>query len=865
MRRTALLFLFSLLMAVGTQAQQIVKGKSVQAQQIVNRTREALGSSKKYVNGKFQDVSLSEALLQLNTLQSVYTVNFIYNELEDFRVSTTVTRKPVAEAIQQLIGFYPVRMTVNDEAKEIYVECIHKTDRHLTGRIIDEQGQSVAYANVALLNPADSTLLSGGVSNESGVFVIPYEQPQVLARISFVGYKTIYKLCSSEDAGTVRMERDTYMLKAVKVNGERQIVKAENGHLIYNMPRLLEVIPADNAYEALTRIPGVTDTGNGLSFTGRGVTLIINGKPTTLSAGQVIERLKQMPATMLAKAEVLPSAPARYHVRGMAINVITKDFAGTHQMTGQLQGTWKQSRYGLGYVKGSMMMQQGKFGLDASYGFTDGSNYGQVEHEAHHLLSGQRKDYADRTKRKSTGVNHDYHIGMDYAFAEDHRLNLAYTGQWTSDDATNISTGVESSVQKSTLHDYLHNVDANYEAPFGLELGISYTNYQNPRTQHLDGKMYDETRQLTVDSRQRISKWMFTADQTHGLHHGWELNYGMKAQFTANESYQTTLDPAGQRIPDATTHVDYDERILNGYVGFSKQFSPSFSLEGSVTAEQYHAPKWNKWHLYPMFSLMWNVNRQNMLNLSFASDAVYPSYWSTMSSIYYSSAYSEIWGNPDLKPSSIYNLNLTWQHRQRYSFGMFTSLQPDYAVQLPYQPSDRMAVIMKETNFDYSNLVGLFASVRFNAGQWLNGTVNATALYRHDKSDQFFDLPFDRTRIAAILSGTLSAKLLKKENLMLVLTPFFQSKAIQGVYDIDPRFILNAQLRWTSNNGKWSIIAAGNNIFNGYFTTHSIQGNQDFAMRVWMEYANGSLTAIHRIGSFKEKKHKQVDTSRMGY
>jgi hypothetical protein len=34
-------------------------------------------------------------------------------------------------------------------------------------------------------------------------------------------------------------------------------------------------------------------------------------------------------------------------------------------------------------------------------------------------------------------------------------------------------------------------------------------------------------------------------------------------------------------------------------------------------------------------------------------------------------------------------------------------------------------------------------------------------------------------------------------------------------------------------------------------------------MRVWMEYPNASLTAVYRIGGFKEKKTKTVDTSRM--
>jgi hypothetical protein len=103
--------------------------------------------------------------------------------LEDFRVTTSIKHKSVTEAIMQIIGFYPVQVVKRGE-KEIYVECTHKTERHLTGTIIDEQSQPVAYANIALLNPADSTLLSGGVSNESGYFAIPYEQDETLIRIS---------------------------------------------------------------------------------------------------------------------------------------------------------------------------------------------------------------------------------------------------------------------------------------------------------------------------------------------------------------------------------------------------------------------------------------------------------------------------------------------------------------------------------------------------------------------------------------------------------------------------------------------------------------------------------------------------------
>ena len=816
------------------------------------------------ISHTYNNVSLSEALLGLNNEQTGCVINFLYNELEDFRITATIKNKRLPDAIQQMIGFYPVRMTVKPDDHEIYVECTHKTDRHLTGTIIDEQGRPVAYANVAVLNPADSTLLGGGVSNESGYFAVPYEQEQILARISYVGYRTVFKQCTTDNIGTIRLQPEIYTLNGVQVKGERLIVKAENGHLTYNMPQLLEIMPADNAYDALTSIPGVSEMNGSIMFSGQAVTLIINGKPTTLSAEQVVERLRQMPAAMLAKAEVMPSAPAKYHVRGMAINIVTKDFAGTNQFSGQLMGGWRQHKYGTGYTGGSVIYNHGKLGIDASYKFTDGTGYGQVEHEANHPLGDQRVAYSDKTRNRSDGIDHEYHIGMDYAISDDHRLSLTYTGQWNSTRSTNTTTGTAQSVQNSHQHTYLHNIDASYTAPFGLQLGVSYTNYQEPRTQTLDGELNEMSKNLYVDSRQKVGKWLFTADQTHSLPKGWELNYGGKAQFSNNNSYQTTLDAQHQPLPDATSHVDYDERILNAYVGLSKQIGQSLSLDASVTAEQYHATKWNEWRIYPQFNVMWNVNAKNMLNLAFSSEAIYPSYWSTMSSIYYASAYSEIWGNPDLKPMSKYDINLMWQLNRKYTFTAFAMIEPDYFVQMAYQPTDRMAVVMKETNFDYSNYFGLQASAQFHVGNWLNGNVMATALYRHDKT-QFFDLAVDRTRLSGIIGGMAVAKLSQKHNIQFILNPFFQTKAIQGVYDIDPLLHLNATLRYTSKDGKWSLVVKGENILNAHINTRSTIANQDYAMCVWMPYTNYSLTAIYRIGNFKEKKKKEVDTSRMGY
>ena len=669
---------------------------------------------------------------------------------------------------------------------------------------------------------------------------------------------------------SLTMETMLHNLPEVMVKGSRPIVKAERGMLSYNMPLLLKQLPADNAYEALTRIPGVSDAAGSISFSGNEVTLIINGQATTLTQEQLTERLKAMPAAQLSKAEVMLSVPARYHVRGMAINIVTKDYAGTNQLSGQIIGGMRQNKYANEFGNLYLSLQRDKFGLDAQYKYVNGNSYGESSRIANHPLGNNRIHYNDETGQKSFGITHDYRLGMNYTFSKNNRLDVAYTGQWDKTNSNSRTTGSSISGMHRDSHEYLHNVDVNYALPFGLTLSGSYTYYRTPQQQALDGTITAENkneteRNLTSGSEQTINKWMFTADQTHSLSHGWGLSYGVKGQFTSNKSYQTTIDKDGSVLPDGTSSVDLNERIWNIYAGFSKQINKAISLEASVAAEQYHSPIWDKWRVYPTLNALWNVNDNHLLNLSFSSDSEFPSYWSTMSNVFYSSTYTEIHGNPDLKPFSYYNVNLMWQIKRRYTLMALASLKPDYSVQLPYQTTDRMAVIMKETNFNYSNSFGLQASAIFNAGQWLNGNVFVMETYKHDKSDNFFDLPFDRKKLSVVLGGTASVKLCSTQDLRLILNPFYQTKAIQGVYDISPIFSMDAKLQWSSHDGRWGVRLNGSNIFNNPYDTRSVQGNQDYRMKINYNWASVTFAVIYKFGGYKEKTVKEVDTSRMGH
>ncbi len=652
-------------------------------------------------------------------------------------------------------------------------------------------------------------------------------------------------------------------LPELVVKGERPTVKLERGKLVYNMQLLLEKLPADNAYDAITNIPGISAADGSLSLVGANVTLIIDGKASTLSQAQAIAKLKNMPASRLSKAEVMLSAPAQYHVRGAAINIITNDYGGQHHTSGQLQATLNKSKYARGYGQGNLLYANGRFTLDLNYTFTGGKGYAEAEHYAQHPLNGTRVAYSDKTSNTSTGTSHDIGVDLGYRFAEHHMVELAYISNANFIDSKNTTTGSSVSAQSSEGHNLLHNIGLCYTLPFGLRLNGTYTYYSSPRNQSLNGQLGADRRVVAAKSDQTIRKWLFTADQVHTLGHGWQLSYGLEWQTTNNKSYQTTLNDVGIVIPEATSEVNIDEQRFNGYIGFSKQFGKGVSLETTLAIENYHTPQWNDWRVFPTLNAAWQVNSYHTLNLSFNSNATYPSYWSTMSQIYYSSAYSEIWGNPLLRPSKNYDTSLSWLIKGRYTLVAFAHICNDYAIQLPYQLSNRMAVVMQDVNFNHRNIFGLQAMARFSAGSWLNGNVYVTGMFISDKNNHFFDLPFNRQRFSMRAGGNVSALLSKKTNVRFSVSPTFQSRAIQGVYDINGMFSLNASMRWASANGKWNAVLSGYNLTNRRMVTHSGYGNQDFGLRVVQDWTTLALSVIYKFGNYKAKTKKEVDTSRM--
>ena len=133
------------------------------------------------ITRNYKNQSLSRVLEDLNTATNRHEISFVYNDLEDFTVTCQLEHLSLDDALMKVVGFYPVRIVRDGE--KYFVECTRKTERHLKGRLIDEHQHPLAYANISLLNPSDSSLIGGGVSNEAGDFVIPTDAYRVIGPI----------------------------------------------------------------------------------------------------------------------------------------------------------------------------------------------------------------------------------------------------------------------------------------------------------------------------------------------------------------------------------------------------------------------------------------------------------------------------------------------------------------------------------------------------------------------------------------------------------------------------------------------------------------------------------------------------------
>jgi hypothetical protein len=659
--------------------------------------------SGQHITRSYNNVPMPEVLRDLSQQSRDYTVSFLYNELEDFRVTTDIKRKSLPEAIMQVVGFYPIRV-VNRGEHELYVECTHKTDRHLTGTIIDEQGQPVAYANVAVMNPADSTLLSGGVSNESGYFAIPYEtlppvgggrEGAVLARISFVGYKTVWRLSNKEYLGTIRLQPESYTINGVTVEGERPKVKLEGNTLVMNVEgTVMERL--GTAEDVLSRVPMISKKGENLEILGKGTPLIyVNNRKLT-----DLQELRNIQSDFIRSVEVVQNPGARYDASVQAVIVIRTKRAAGEGLGVELtswsrkgRGYQNNERINLTYRKGGLELFANLFGA-----YNKRVQTGEFEQTVFADTLWSIKNQQDFTTRNPflegrAGFNFQLNDNSSFGGYYEHTYDYVKISGTDTDELlangnmydhlVNHSVKRQKGVPRHEMNLYYVGKIGKMDIDFNAD--YSFRHQRNSTTQQELSEEYDD-RDVSIDN---LTRSRMVAEKLIVSHPLWKGQIEVGEEFTYT---QWTNDFKNREGYIANSNNEQHERNMAPFVELRQQLGllqlqaglryEHVESEYFVSGERRNDQSRSYDGLFPSLAVSTQLPIRGEgagvgLSLSYSKRTTRPSYWQLSSDVVYENRLNMQTGNPYLQPVKYHNVNLTTMWKWLYLTTNFTrSIDP---------------------------------------------------------------------------------------------------------------------------------------------------------------------------------------------
>ena len=371
------------------------------------------------ISRDYQNASLSKVLEDLNAATSDKTIYFIYDELEDFTVTSHFTDLPINEAIREVIGFYPMKVTYDND--KVFIECTQKEDTKVIGHIVDESGQPIEFANISLYNEG---FINGGVSNENGDFVIPCKAQRITLKVSYIGYKTVERNVSVGNVGIITLQPETYMVKGVEVKGEIPQYKMTSGGMTVDVQHsiLHDVGTAD---DLLSMLPLVKARNGKYEVLTKGEPEIyINNKKVR----DPIE-LKQLKSADVKSVDIITAPGAKYNAEVNAvIRIKTLKTQGDGLSLMATTQTWKNNKWN-NYDDLTLKYRTGGMEAYANVALDNGhySNDQNIDQELH--ISKDLFNVHAELPVRSSWTQLDYQAGLSYDFNTDHSIGLSFSSQ----------------------------------------------------------------------------------------------------------------------------------------------------------------------------------------------------------------------------------------------------------------------------------------------------------------------------------------------------------------------------------------------------------------------------------------------------
>lgn len=562
----------------------------------------------------------------------------------------------------------------------------------IKGKIVDEKGEPLAFANVVLLNRQDSAFVKGVVSGEDGHFAFDSACNNGIIKVTSVGYKTAWKDCTGENAGVIKMVADSKVLGEVVVKSSLPKTILKNGGMTTTVAgSVLE--KAGTMEHLLDRIPNVSAQNGNIKVFGRGEPIIyINGR-------QMRDRseLDRLSSDNIKSVEVIANPGARYAASTKAvIRITTKKIRGDgFGFDATTEGSYDEKKNMGGY--GRLNIYYRKQGLELG-AYAYGSKQSSPDEKDLQQMTYLDKiwNQQDKTRWKNKTETFSSRLNASYQFDDNNSLGASISF------LRNPKLQTDGKTEGSVLRDEVLTETTTYiSSEFGQnsnwssnvyyvgkvgKLGIDFNtdwfwskgNNKNNIDEHYQEVNSEIQNQLVSSTTSKYNRLIASKMVLSYPLFGGDLSVGGEYSFTnRNTNYaiipNTLADNVIDRIKEgmASAFVTYNRDFgkLNMEAGLRyENVDFKYYDDGKYMAEQ--SKTYGEW--FPSLSLSMPIGNVQM-QLSYAADIDRPNYWVLRSGVQYSNHYTYETGNQflvsEISRNTSYDLaykwltfNLTYEH-----------------------------------------------------------------------------------------------------------------------------------------------------------------------------------------------------------
>ena len=578
----------------------------------------------------------------------------------------------------------------------------------LTGRLTAKQnGQSkpVEFASIGLFLARDSSSVTGGLTDEKGVFTINNVAPGVYyALVQSLGFApkrlsgiTISANKTSVNLGTVVLTETAKQLNEVVVQGQRQAYEYSLDRKIVNVDQL-PIAQGGSAIDILQNVPSVTvDVDGSLSLRGSSnVIVLIDGKPSGLTGLDRQAVLDQIPASNIERVEIITNPSSRYDADGASgiINIILKKerapgFNGTVQFNAGTRDKYNASV--------NLNARFKKLNLFGSYNFRDIRRFQYRISDRQNLFTDSTSFLSQRNDAVRRSVNNNLRLGFDYSLSARDNITVSalYRPRYSYDsefeifntqDANRVSLGQTRRSTEETEPETGIDYTAGYRRTFekkGRELTVDATLSTNRGTEN---QLFSNETTLPENlltpnfliGQQRASNarnnrvGVVQTDFVNPLKNKQRLETGLKytyRQLGADYVFENLFSDSWVLNPNISNNFIYNEHTSAAYVNFGneiKKFSYQAGLRTEYTnilTDQRTTSQQSKRdyiYLFPSAFVNYNLSDAQKVQVNYTRRINRPSVRSLNPFVDLSDPLNIRFGNPQLNPELINSLELSY-------------------------------------------------------------------------------------------------------------------------------------------------------------------------------------------------------------